>query len=92
MLRMLLLLLFVGVSTISYSQFSVKGPHERERLFHRWKVGQKPRPQMSHFSKRGNDMLMRSNGTSYRRNRKQKYNVDGNGFDTPNQGKLRKIR
>ena len=42
---------------------------------------------MSHFDKRRSDPLLKSNGTSYRRDRKLRYTVDANGFDTPNQGK-----
>lgn len=45
---------------------------------------------MSHFDKSGKDLLLKDNGTSYRRDRKLKYVVDGDGFDMPGQGKMRK--
>lgn len=87
MLKKLLLCLFISISSISYSQ-SVKGEHRSSNhgflyyLLNR----QKPKTQMSHFDKAKKDPLLQLNGTSYRMNRKLKYNVNGDGFDMPGQG------
>jgi hypothetical protein len=90
--HLLLLLFFVGVSTLSYSQSAGKGGSEKSgsffsRVFH---GGQKPRGQMSHFGKQKSDPNIQNNGTAYRKNRKQEYTVDGDGFGTAKQGKRKK--
>lgn len=84
-----IILFFILISFSSYSQSSLKGSRERSRK--KWfSHGQKPRRQMSHFDKSKKDLLLKDNGTSYRRNRKSKYIVDGNGYVIPNQGKIKK--
>ena len=45
---------------------------------------------MSHFDNKEKDQMLKSNGTSYRMNRKLRYKVDGDGFDMPNQGRRNK--
>jgi hypothetical protein len=87
MLKWLLVISFVVVCSLGYSQSAMKGTHEREKVsFFRKKL----RKQMHHFDKSRKDLLLSSNGTSYRRNRKPVYKVDANGFDMPNQGKRNK--
>ena len=94
MKKFLLLTFFIaGISSLSYSQSAGKGSSEKSggffyRLFH--KGGQKPHAQMQHFDKAKKDPKRKHNGTSYRRNRKDNYNVDGDGFGTANQGKRRR--
>lgn len=88
----LLTLIFTGLSTISFAQSAGKGSSEKSggffhRLFHK---EQAPHGQMRHFEKRKKDPNIKSNGTSYRRNRKSKYNVDGDGFGAATQGKQKR--
>jgi hypothetical protein len=65
----LFLLLFIGVSTVTFSQ-EKSGSSSRRRVF----------KQKSHFDKQKNDPNIKHNGTSVRRNKKSKYTVDGDGF------------
>lgn len=80
----LMLLLIFGVSVTSFSQAAGKGSGERSEDGKR-----KPRKQMKHFEKRKKDPNMKHNGTSYRRNRKSKHKVDGDGFSTGSSSKRR---
>ena len=86
MKKSLLVILFMLISSVCHAQFSVKG-RSSERSSKVFFFKKKLRKQMSHFDKRRSDPLLKSNGTSYRRDRKLRYTVDANGFDTPNQGK-----
>ena len=86
MKKSFLLILFMLIASFSYAQFSVKGKGS-ERSSRVFFFKKKLRKQMSHFDKRRSDQLLKSNGTSYRRDRKLRYTLDANGFDTPNQGK-----
>jgi hypothetical protein len=65
----LFLLLFIGVSTASFSQ-EKSGNSSRRKVF----------KQKSHFDKQKKDPNIKHNGTSVRRNRKSKYTVDADGF------------
>lgn len=90
----LLILLFTGISTLSYSQSAGKGSSEKSggffhRLFHK---EQAPHAQMRHFDKRKKDPNMKHNGTSWNRHRKSKNKVDGDGFGTADQGKQKRRR
>lgn len=93
MKKFLLLATFIaGFTSLSYSQSAGKGGSEKSggffhRLFHK---EQKPHAQMQHFDKQKKDPNRKHNGTSYRRNRKDKYNVDGDGYGTATQGKRRR--
>ncbi|OFY82245.1 MAG: hypothetical protein A3F72_09440 [Bacteroidetes bacterium RIFCSPLOWO2_12_FULL_35_15] len=82
---------FIGISTFSFSQATGKGSEKSggflSRIFHK---ENKPRRQMSHFDKKKKDPNIKNNGTSYKKNRKDKYVVDGDGFGTATQGKKRK--
>lgn len=81
----LLLLVFMGLSTFGYSQAAGKGSAERGSES---KV--KPRGQMRHFERRKKDRKMKHNGTSYKKN-KGDYKVDGDGFsNSPGKGKRRR--
>jgi hypothetical protein len=87
--KLLMLLFFAGVSSVSFAQFSGKGGSEKSgsffsRMFH---GGQRPHGQMGHFDKKKKDANLQDNGTAYRGNRKSGYNVDGDGFGTPKQQK-----
>jgi hypothetical protein len=78
--NLLLVLFTVGISSLSFSQSAGKGGSEKSgggffhRLFHK---EQSPHAQMKHFEKQKKDPKMKNNGTSYRRNKKSSYNVDG---------------
>ncbi|HEX8515068.1 MAG TPA: hypothetical protein VF868_02635 [Bacteroidia bacterium] len=91
---LLLTLLFTGISTFSHAQSAGKGSSEKSGGFFSriFKKEQKPHGQMRHFDKQKKDPKMKNNGTSYRRNRKSKYNVDGDGFGTAGQGKQKRRR
>jgi hypothetical protein len=95
MKRLLLLtLFFAGLSGVTFGQSAGKGSSEKSggffsRLF---KKEQKPHAQMRHFDKKKKDPNMKNNGTTYRKNRKSRYNVDGDGFGTATQGKQKKRR
>ncbi len=81
----ILLLVFIGLSTVGYSQAAGKGSAERGSES---KV--KPRGQMRHFERRKRDPKMRHNGTSYKKKNKE-YKVDGDGFsNSPSKGKRRR--
>ena len=83
-----LFLLCFGFATAGYSQAAGKGSGEKNSGS---KV--KPRAQMRHFERRKRDPKMKHNGTSYRRNRKSDYKVDGDGFsNTPGKGKRKRRR
>lgn len=93
---LLLTIFFTGLSTFSFSQSAGKGSSEKSggffhRLFHK---EQAPHAQMRHFDKKKKDPNIKSNGTSWWRNRrsKSKYNVDGDGFGAASQGKQKKRR
>ena len=78
----------LGMSTASYSQAgkessSGKSGNFFSRMFHR---ADKPRAQMHHFDSRKRDQNIKHNGTSYWRNRKREYKVDGDGFSLPSNG------
>jgi hypothetical protein len=81
-----LFLIFVGLTSVGYAQAAGKGAAEKSSS------SKKAHAQMRHFDKRKKDPNMKHNGTSYRRNRKSEYNVDGDGFGTATQGKKRKKR
>lgn len=80
----LLFLLIFAFSAPSFSQSAGKGSGEKSEDGKR-----KPRKQMQHFEKRKKDPNMKHNGTSYKRNRKSKHKVDGDGFSTSGQDKRR---
>lgn len=90
--KLLFVLFLTGVSTASFAQFKGKGSEKSSgsffsRMFH---GSQKPHAQMSHFGKKRKDANIQDNGTSFRRNNKSNYTVDGDGFGTPKQGRRRK--
>jgi hypothetical protein len=93
MKKIFLLTLFAAaLSSFSFAQSAGKGGGEKsggffQRLFRK---EQSPHAQMKHFDKQKKDPNMKNNGTSYRRNRKSKYKVDGDGFGTPSQGKQKR--
>ena len=92
--KLLIILFFAGSSTVSFAQFAGKGGSEKSgnffsRMFH---GGQKPHSQMNHFGKKRKDLNQQDNGTSYRKNRKSDYTVDGDGFGTAKQGRRGKRR
>lgn len=86
MKKSFLLIFFMLIFSVAHAQFSVKGKgsEKSSRVFF---FKKKLSKQMSHFDKKRRDPLLRSNGTSYRRDRKLRYKVDANGFDMPNQGR-----
>ena len=91
---LLLTIIFTGLSFFSFGQSAGKGSSEKSggffsRLF---KKEQKPHAQMRHFDRQKKDPKMKSNGTSWRRNRKSKHHVDGDGFGVAGQGKQKKRR
>lgn len=91
---LLLIILFTGLSTISYSQSAGKGSSEKsggffKRLFNK---EQKPHAQMRHFDRKKKDPNIKNNGTSWYRKRKSKNKVDGDGFGTASQGKQKRRR
>ncbi|MDF2437901.1 MAG: hypothetical protein K0Q95_2277 [Bacteroidota bacterium] len=91
---LLLTVFFAGLSSISFAQSAGKGSSEKSggffhRLFHK---EQSPHAQMRHFDKQKKDPKMRHNGTSYRKNSKSGYKVDGDGFSNSSQGKKRRRR
>lgn len=90
--HLLISLFFVGISALSYSQSAGKGGSEKSGSFFSrvFRGGQKPRGQMKHFDKQKSDPNIQNNGTSYRKNRKQEYVVDGDGFGTAKQGKRKR--
>lgn len=83
----LLVLLFVGLSSISFAQ---SGKEKSGGFFSKLGGSKKPRKQMKHFDQAKKDPNMEHNGTAYRMNRKRKYVVDGDGFGTAGQGKQKK--
>lgn len=78
-MKKLLLILFLLFSTPIFSQSAGKGGSEKNS------GARKPHAQMQHFPKRKKDKMLKRNGTSYlrRKRQKSKYRVDGNGFKTP---------
>ena len=80
----LLLFLLIGISSPIFSQSAGKGGSERSDS------KRKPRKQMRHFDKQKKDKNLKHNGTSYRRNRKSKHKVDGDGFGESKQTGRRK--
>lgn len=81
----LLLLLFIGISTVSFSQSAGKGSGESSGSSRRKAFKQK-----SHFDKQKKDPNIKHNGTSVRRNKKNKYTVDGDGFAESKQPRRKK--
>lgn len=79
-----MILLLLGVSATGLAQSAGKGSSERNG------GKRKPRKQMQHFEKQKKDPNMKHNGTSYRRNRKSQYNVDGDGFSAGGTGKRKR--
>lgn len=63
----LILLLLVGISTVSFSQ--EKSGSRKRKVFKK-----------SHFDRQKKDPNIKHNGTSVKRNQKNKYKVDGDGF------------
>ena len=89
----LIVLFFIGISTLSYSQSAGKGSSEKfgGGLFsRRHHSGQSPHKQMRHFSASKKDPYVKNNGTSWHKNDTERYVVDGNGYGSPTQGKRRK--
>ncbi len=91
-MKNLIVILFVIFSTTSFAQSAGKGSSEKSGSFfsHLFRNGQKPRPQMSHFSKKKKDLSIKDNGTLYIRTRKSKSIVDGSGYGIPSQHKIKK--
>lgn len=86
--KLLIMLLFTGASTLSFAQFSGKGSEKSGSFFSRmFHGGQKHHTQMSHFENKKKDNNIQDNGTSYRKNRKSDYTVDGDGFGTSKQSR-----
>lgn len=79
MKKLLLIFLLFSTSIFSQSQSAGKGGSEKNS------GARKPHAQMQHFPKRKKDKMLKRNGTSYlrRKRQKSKYRVDGNGFKTP---------
>ncbi|HET6226412.1 MAG TPA: hypothetical protein VFF27_09050 [Bacteroidia bacterium] len=73
----LILLLFVGISTVSFSQ--EKSGSRKRKIFRK-----------SHFDKQKKDPNIKHNGTSVKRNAKNKYKVDGDGFVEAKQKRRKK--
>lgn len=88
----LLTLLIAGLSSASLAQSAGKGGGEKSGGFFKrlFKKEQSPHAQMRHFDRPKKDPNMKYNGTSWRKNRKSKYKVDGDGFGTPSQGKQKR--
>lgn len=84
---LLLILLFTGLSTLTYAQ---SGKEKSGGFFSKFGGSRKPRKQMSHFDQPKKDPNIQYNGTSYRMNRKRDYVVDGDGFGTSKQPRRRK--
>ncbi len=84
---LLIALLFVGFSTVTYAQ---RGKEKSGGFFSRFGGSKKPRKQMTHFDQPKKDQNIQHNGTSYRMNRKKEYVVDGDGFGTAKQGKRKR--
>jgi hypothetical protein len=83
-----LIVLFVGLSSVSFAQSAGKNGSEKSgKKGGMFKKERKPRKQMSHFDKPKKDPNIKSNGTAYRRNHKREYyTVDGDGFGAPRAG------
>ena len=82
----LLFLIFIGISTASIAQSAGKGSAESSS------GKRKSRSQMFHFDRKKKDPNIKHNGTSYRKSQKSQYNVDGDGFSTAKQGKVKRRR
>jgi hypothetical protein len=89
MKKILLFALFlVGFSQLSHAQFAGKSGSEKSGGFFSGMFrSSRPHKQMNHFDSQKSDPNMKNNGTSYRRDRKRDYVVDGDGFGTAKQGK-----
>lgn len=83
--HLLLLLLFIGLSTAGFSQAAGKGSAEKSN-----KSKVTPHVQMRHFQKAPKDPKMKHNGTTYRRKQKNAYNVDGDGYSNSSGGKRKR--
>jgi hypothetical protein len=82
-----LFLFMIGVAVTSFGQSAGGGGAEKNGDSKR-----KPRKQMQHFEKRKKDPNMKHNGTSYKRDRKSKQKVDGDGFSNSSGGSRRRGR
>jgi Ni/Co efflux regulator RcnB len=83
---LLLFLLAFGISASSMAQSAGKGSGERSGS------KRKARKQMQHFEKQKKDPNIKHNGTSYRRNKKSKYRVDGDGFSPATQKRTKRSK
>jgi Ni/Co efflux regulator RcnB len=82
----ILFLLMFSVSATTFAQRAGKGSGERSGS------KRKARKQMQHFDQQKKDPNIKHNGTSYRRNRKSKYRVDGDGFSPATQKRTKRSR
>ena len=83
---LVLLVLALGFSTVSFAQSAGKGKSEKKGKRKLFQKERKPRKQMSHFDSKKKDPNMKNNGTAYRRNHKKEYyTVDGDGFGAAKQ-------
>lgn len=82
----LIVIVFVGLSAVSYAQ---SGKEKSGGFFSGFGL-KKQHKQMTHFDQQKKDPNIQYNGTSYRKERKSGYVVDGDGFGTPSQGKNKK--
>ncbi len=76
--------LLIGFSTMSYSQSGAEkdtGEKKKKERGESRSGARKPRKQMQHFGKKKVDPNIRSNGTSYRmQRRKEALEAEGNGY------------
>jgi hypothetical protein len=79
-----LFFIVIGTSSVSHAQSAGKGSNDRSSS------KRKPHSQMSHFDKQRKDPNIKHNGTSYNRNSKSSYKVDGNGFSGGSRDSRRK--
>ena len=79
-----LFLLFIGISTVGFSQAAGKGSGEKSGSSKR-----KAHAQMRHFDKAPKDPAMKHNGTSYHRKQQNNQKVDGDGFSNSSGKKKR---
>lgn len=90
MKKLVLFIVFImGVSVAAQAQ---SGKERSGGKFSGLFKGGKRHKQMQHFDQPKTDPNIKSNGTSYWRNRKRDYVVDGDGFGTAKQGKSGKRR
>jgi len=77
-MKKLLLVIFLLISVRLFSQSAGKSSGEKNSR----SSARKPHAQMQHFDKRPKDKLLKRNGTSYlrRKRQKSKYRVDGSRY------------